>query len=34
MHHVGDDVDAGNEAAAKSETASHGVVMDLVLGKL
>ena len=34
MHHIGHDVDAGDEAAGKSEPLRDGIVMHLVLGKL
>jgi len=33
MRHIGVDIDAGHQAAAKAETAGHRIVMDFVLGR-
>jgi hypothetical protein len=33
VHHVGHDIDAGDEAAAKAEPARNGVVVHLVFGQ-
>src|SRR6202020_1576727 len=33
MHHVGHDIDAGNETAAEAETVRHRIVVYLVFGQ-